>query len=177
MRDDLTPQRLRALMDAIAESAPRRAFRVFFIGGTTAVFAGWRAASNDADLFADDDAVFRDIQGIKERLNVSVEFVRPEQFVPELRGRDGRHVFVATVGRVSYYHYDPYSQVFAKVVRGLDRDLEDARAFIRTGMVEPEKLRSLVDAIPDSAYAKYPHLSRAAASMSVETLLSGLDRR
>ena len=173
MRDELTPQRLRALMDAIAQSAPRRAFRVFLVGGTTAVLAGWRAVSNDADLFADDDAVFRDIQGIKERLNVSVEFARPEQFVPALGGSEGRHVFVQTVGRVSYYHYDPYSQVFAKLVRGLDRDLEDARAFVRSGMVEPARLRSLVEAIPDSAYAKYPNLSRAAASQAVESLLSG----
>jgi hypothetical protein len=172
MRAELTPQRLRALMEAIAQSAPRRAFRVFFVGGATAVIAGWRAMSVDADLFAEDDAVFRDIQGIKERLDVNGEFARPEQFVPPLRGSEGRHVFVEAVGRVSYYHYDPYSQVFAKLVRGLERDVEDARDFLKSGMVEPGRLRSLVEAIPDSAYAKYPSLSRAAATFAVDAFLA-----
>ena len=96
------------------------------------------------------------------------------QFVPALRGSEGRHVFVETVGRVSFFHYDPYSQVFAKLMRGFERDAQDARELVRSGMVEPGKLRTLVDAIPDSAYAKYPRYSKALASRAVEAFLAGL---
>jgi len=172
MRNELTRDRLRALMAEIARTAPQRStFRVFLVGGGTAVYAGWRASSVDADLYAEEDAVFRDIQGIKERLNVNVEFARPEPFVPPLRGSERRHVFVETVGRVSYFHYDPYAQVLAKVVRGFERDILDARAFLKSGMVEPARLRALVEAIPASAYAKYPNLSRAAVLQAVEAFL------
>lgn len=162
-------------MREIARTAPRaRAYRVYLVGGGTAVLAGWRTSSIDADLFCEEDSVFRDIQGIKERLNVNVEFARPEHFVPGLRDSESRHVFIETVGRVSYYHYDPYAQVLSKVVRGFERDLDDARQFVRSGMVDPRRLRALVEAIPASAFAKYPSLSRPAVVQVVDDFLAGL---
>jgi hypothetical protein len=168
MRADLTRERLRALMEEIARTAPRgRPFRVYLVGGGTAVMAGWRASSVDADVCADDDAVFRDIQGIKERLDVNVELARPEHFVPPLPGSNDRHVFLETIEDVSFYHYDPYAQVLSKVVRGFARDVADARCFLESGMVEAGTLRALVERIPDAAYARYPSLSRAAVERAV----------
>ena len=168
MRRDITKERLRALMNEIAQTAPRgRTFRVFLVGGGTAVYAGWRPTSIDADFHTDDDAVFRDIQGIKERLDVNVEFVRPEHFVPSLAGSDDRHVFIESVGKVSFFHYDPYAQIFSKIVRGFDRDLHDARRFIDSRMVDGSKLLELVHAIPGAAYARYPSLSPAAVNEAV----------
>ncbi len=41
-----------------------------------------------------------------------MELVRPEHFVPLLAGAAERHIFIATFGAVSFYHYDPYSQAF-----------------------------------------------------------------
>ena len=176
MRHELTRERLRELMAEIARTAPRGTdYRVYLVGGGTAVLVGWRPSSLDADLYAEEDSVFQEIQGIKERLNVNVEFARPEHFVPPLAGSDSRHVFVETVGRVSYYHYDPYAQILSKIVRGFERDLDDARHFVRSGMVDPEPLRELVDAIPDSAYAKYPSLSRSAVSRALQDFLTGLE--
>ena len=50
MRADMTRARLRELMREIARTAPRKGrWRVFFVGGATAVFSGWREASLDAD--------------------------------------------------------------------------------------------------------------------------------
>ena len=175
MREDVTEERLRDLMNEIARTAPRRRrFDVYLVGGGTAVLSGWRPTSIDADLFAPDESVFRDIQGIKERLNVNVEFARPEHFVPALPGSNDRHVFIETVGRVSYYHYDPYAQVLSKVVRGFERDLADAQAFVRSGMVDPDRLRKLVGRIRPSAYAKYPNLSQDAVQKAVEDFVSDL---
>jgi len=175
MRAEVTAKRLRALMRELARTAPRRkAYRVYLVGGGTAVHAGWRASSVDADLYAEEESVFRDIQAIKERLNINVEFARPEQFVPPLRGSAERHVFIETVGRVSFFHYDPYAQVLSKVVRGFERDMEDARAFVRSGMVDPATLHALVEAIPASAYARYPNLSREAVRQAVDSFLREL---
>lgn len=160
MRPDLTRERLQELMRELARTAPRQGtHRVYIVGGGTAVLSGWRATSVDADLHADDEAVFHDIQGIKERLNVNVEFTRPEQFVPPLSGTQDRHLFVQTLRNVSFWHYDPYAQVFSKLARGLERDLADARSFVRSGLVEPERLLALVRAVPAAAYARYPRLA------------------
>jgi hypothetical protein len=126
----------------------------------------------DANLHADRDEVFRDIQGIKERLQLNVEFVRPEDFVPALEGSDARHVFIETLGKVSFYHYDPYAQLLSKVVRGFRRDLEDAERFLADDMVDAERFRSLVHEITEASYAKYPALSRDAVVEAVEGFLS-----
>lgn len=160
-------------MKELARSSPRRgSFRVFIVGGGTAVLLGWRASTIDIDLHADRDEIFRDIQQIKERLKLNIEFARPEHFVPALAGSDERHLFIRTEGNVSFHHYDPYAQLLSKVVRGFRRDLEDARNFIATGLVDPERFRSLVRGIPAKEYAKYPALSRDGVLEAVEEFLS-----
>jgi hypothetical protein len=164
----MTRDRLVALMKELAKTAPRRGtYRVYLVGGGTAVYLGWRQSSIDVDLYSDKDIVFRHIQEIKERLNINIEFARPEDFVPPLRGTSSRHISIETVGSITFYHYDPYAQVFTKVVRGFQRDLDDARRFVGSGMVDPQKLKALVAAVPDSAYAKYPSLSRDAVEAAV----------
>lgn len=170
MRDELTRDRLLDLMREIARNAPRSGgpYDVYLVGGGTAVWSGWRESSIDADLFSEDEELFRDVQGMKERLNVNVEFVRPEHFVPPLPGTGDRHVFAEAFDSVRFHHYDPYSQVFGKVVRGFARDLDDARAFVRDGMVDPARLRDLVSRVPDSAFARYPRLTPAAVRQAVD---------
>ena len=173
MREELTPDRLRALMREIARTAPRGGpYRVYLVGGGTAVHLRWRPSSVDADLFSEDESVFRDIQAIKERLQLNVELARPEDFVPALEGSEGRHVFVETVESVSFYHYDPYAQLLSKIVRGFARDVADAERFLQGGMVDGERFLRLVEAIPDASYARYPALSREAVLDAVHAFLS-----
>lgn len=175
VRRELTREALRELMEEIARTAPREeSFRVYIVGGGTAVLEGWRNSTIDADLFAERDEVFRDVQGIKERLRLNVEFARPEFFVPQLGGSGDRHVFVDRVGGVEFYHYDPYAQMFSKLVRGFRKDLLDAESFVRSGMVDVARFRALVRQIPDSAYAGYPNLTRDAVWGAVEDGLSKL---
>lgn len=172
MREELTRERLVLLMRELARGAPRRgAYQVYLVGGGTAVYLGWRPSSIDVDLFSDQQRVFRDIQEVKERLNMNIEFARPEDFVPPLKGSADRHVFIDKMGSITFYHYDPYAQLLSKVVRGFQRDIDDARDFVRSGMVNAVKFRSLVKAIPDSAYAGYPSLSRAGVERAVEDFL------
>jgi hypothetical protein len=160
-------------MNELARSAPRRGtYRVYFVGGGTAVLQGWRASTIDADLYSDKDEIFHDVQGIKERLQLNIEFARPEDFVPALAGSNDRHVFIETVGKVSFYHYDPYAQLLSKVVRGFERDIADAKRFLDSGMVDAGQFRALVDRIPDAAYAKYPSLSRDAVREAVDSFIA-----
>ncbi len=175
MRDRLTRDSLHGLMRELAGSAGKEGhYDVYLVGGGTAVLNGWRESSVDADLYCARDDIFRDVEAIKERLRLNIELVRPEDFIPPLEGSGDRHVFIETVGRVSYYHYDPYAQLFSKVVRGFDRDMADARAFVSSGMVDVEQFRRLVWAIPDSAWSKYPRYSPGAVREAVDQFLSSL---
>ena len=177
MRESVTRERLLAFMQRLAETAPRgKRFRVFVVGGGTAVAQGWRESTIDVDLYADDEAVFRDIQRIKETERLNVEFARPEHFVPSLAGATDRHIFIAAFGGVSFFHYDPYSQVFSKIVRGFRRDLQDAHHFIDDELVDAARFRELVDAVPESAFAKYPALSREAILDAVDAFLDSIGR-
>jgi hypothetical protein len=130
---------------------------------------------HDADLYSDDEAIFRDLQGIKERLGLNIEFARPENFVPPLARSANRHVFIDTVGRVSFYHHDPYSQLLSKVVRGFNRDIQDAENLLASGMVDAERFRALVLGIPERAFAKYPTLSRKAVLEAVDHFLARIE--
>jgi len=56
-------------------------------------------------------------------------------------------------------------------VRGFVRDVADARQFVRSGMVDPDRLRTLVAGIPESAWAKYPSLSPAAVGDAVDAFV------
>lgn len=161
-------------MEELARTAPRgESFRVYVVGGGTAVLAGWRRATIDADLYAEREEVFRDVQGIKDRLELNIEFARPEDFVPPLRGSSDRHLFIGRVGDIDFFHYDPYAQLLSKIVRGFRKDLMDAERFVGDGMVDPRAFRELVEAIPDSEYARYPTLSREAVHAAVDEFLSG----
>jgi hypothetical protein len=147
VRRSLTREGVHDLMKALARSAPSRgSYRVFFVGGGTAVLAGWRVSTIDADLYSDTEAIFRDVQAIKERLQLSIEFARPEDFVP--------------------------AQLLSKVVRGFNRDMLDAASFVDSGMVDPKRFRSLVNGISETAYGKYPALSRRAVLDAVDGFLS-----
>ena len=172
MRRELTRETLRELMEELARTAPNGSFRIYVVGGGTAVLAGWRSSTIEADLYSERDEVFRDIQGIKERLRLNIEFARPEQFVPPLAGSEQRHVFIDRIGDVEFHHYDPYAQLLSKIVRGFRGDMLDANRFVASGMVDSPRFRSLVGEIPESAYAKYPNLSRTAVLAAVNEFLS-----
>jgi hypothetical protein len=162
-------------MAELARTAPRGpVFRVYVVGGGTAVLAGWRPATIDVNLFAEGEAVFRDVQGIKERLGLNIEFARPEDFVPALSGSGNRHRFIERVGNIDFYHYDPYAQLLSKVVRGFRKDMLDAGQLVRSGWVDARRFQELVAAIPDSAYARYPSLSRESVLEAVDAFLAGL---
>lgn len=174
MREGLTRDRIHALMEALAASAPSGiSIRAYFIGGATAVDRGWRNSTIDADLHATDDRLFADVQQIKDRLRVNVELARPEDFVPPLSGSEDRHIFIETIGQVSFFHHDPYAQLLSKIVRGFRQDLEDATRFLDDGLVEIDRFRALVHGITDESYSSYPNLSRDSVEAAVQDFLSG----
>ena len=138
---------MRALGDSVKGDA-----RVYLTGGATAVLMGWRDTTIDIDLtfVPESDDVFRAIARLKDELGINVELAAPAHFIPALPGWETRSRFIKQEGRLAFYHYDFYALALAKIERGHAQDRTDVTAMFRSGLIVPERLLALFEAIaPD----------------------------
>ncbi|MBA3330939.1 MAG: hypothetical protein H0T39_08735 [Actinobacteria bacterium] len=156
MRELADAERIHRFMRALGAAADADG-AAYLTGGTTAVLLGWRASTVDVDLaFAPEtDALLRAVSRLKHELQVNVELVSPADFVPVAAGWEDRSLFAAREGRLSFYHYDPYSQALAKLERAHAQDLADVRAMVEHGLVEPERALRYFEEIEPALY-RYP---------------------
>lgn len=131
--------------------------RIYFTGGVSAVLMGWREQTIDIDLKAEPEprGFFECLPRLKEDLNINIELASPDLFVPALPGWQERSRFIAHHARLDFYHYDFYGQALAKVERDHARDRHDVKCMIKEGLVIPERLRDLYDAI-EERLIRYP---------------------
>jgi hypothetical protein len=156
VREPVTRETIQRFFSALASKA-RGELRVYLTGGATAVLFGWRPSTVDLDLkfVPDSDAILQALPELKDTLRINLKLASPEQFIPELPGWRDRSRFIAAEGPISFFHYDPYAQALAKIERGHQQDLQDAREMVDRGLVEPADLRRLFDAIEPMLY-RYP---------------------
>lgn len=141
----------------------------YFTGGATAVLLGWRASTIDVDvrLVPETDVLLRAIQRIKEEVQINVELASPADFIPVPAGWEGRSLFVATEGRLSFYHFDPYSQALGKLERAHAQDLADVRAMIERGLIDPARALRLFEEIEPEMF-RFPAIDPGAFRRRVE---------
>lgn len=153
-------------------AAARSECRVYFTGGTTAVLLGWRETTVDVDLRFDPelDELFRVIPEIKERLQINVELAAPSDFIPALPGWQDRCQYIGREGKVSFFHYDPYSQALSKIERGHEQDIQDVETMLQKGFVERQKLLALFIEIEQNLY-KYPAIDPLSFSKAVNRIV------
>jgi hypothetical protein len=156
MRGLADADRLRRFLRGLAREAEADA-EVYLTGGATAVLLGWRESTIDADILIvpEHDSLFRALPRLKEELQLNVEIASPAHFIPELPGWRERSLLIERRGRVSFYHYDPYAQALAKIERGHVKDLADVTQLIDRGLVEPQRLLQLFEAIAPGLH-RYP---------------------
>jgi hypothetical protein len=142
--------------------------RIYLTGGATALLHGWRPMTVDVDLKADPEprGFFEAIAVLKDELQVNIELACPSDFIPELPGWRERCLFIATYGKLEFYHYDPYSQTLSKIERGHPRDLKDAQAMLDAGLVRPDALIALFQQI-EPQLIRYPALDHASFHAAV----------
>ena len=141
----------------------------YLTGGATAVLLGWRSATIDVDirLEPETEALLRAIQHIKDDLRINVELASPADFIPLPSDWESRSMFVVREGRLSFYHFDPYSQALAKLERAHAQDLEDVRALVRHGLVEPAQTLAFFAEIEPNLF-RFPAVDPAAFRRRVE---------
>jgi hypothetical protein len=173
MRELADAARIRRFMRILgAEAAEDGA--LYLTGGATAVLVGWRASTVDVDilLVPEQESVLRAVPRLKDELRVNVELASPRDFVPVPAGWEDRSVFVTREGRLTFYHFDPYSQVLAKVERKHDQDLVDIRAMIERDLVDPARALEYLTEIEPELY-RYPAIDPSAFRRRAEELLAG----
>lgn len=143
----------------------------YLTGGATAVLLGWRRTTVDVDikLEPEQDEVLRAVAAIKEELAVNVELASPADFIPVPAGWRERSIFAGREGRLTFRHFDPYSQALAKLERGHAQDLDDVRAMLERRLIETELLGSHFAEIEPVLY-RFPAIDAAAFGRRVQQL-------
>jgi hypothetical protein len=164
-------RRIRDLMRELGERA-RLPARVYFVGGATAVLEGWRAATIDVDLrfVPENRDLFEALPRLKESLDLNIELAWPSQFLPELPGWEDRSPWIASFGRLQFHHYDPYSQLFAKIERDHDRDRIDVAALLASEWIDRERAWELFLSI-EPELIRYPAVDAAVVRRKIEVSL------
>jgi len=167
MRAETDKARLEAFMVALGQRV-RGGGRIYLTGGATAVLHGWRTMTIDVDLKPDPEppGLFEAIAILKDELDINVELASPDHFIPAIPGWRERSLFIAKHGLVEFYHYDPYGQVLSKLQRRHDRDLKDARAFWRSGLIQKKGLREMF-AIIKPQLIRYPAVDPASFEAAI----------
>jgi hypothetical protein len=165
--------RIRRFMGALGAEADEEG-AAYLTGGATAVLLGWRATTIDVDVtFAPEhDRVLRAIPRLKDELQVNVELVSPGDFIPLPAGWEDRSLFIAREGRLTFSHFDPYSQALAKLERGHAQDLEDVRVLISRGLVDPGRALAYLREVEPELY-RYPAVDPASFRRRAGELLQG----
>lgn len=174
MREFSDKKRLEDFMRALGENA-RQPARVYLTGGATAVLKGWRDSTVDIDLrfIPENDELFRALPLLKEQLNINVEIASPPDFIPEVPGWETRSLFIARIGKIDFFHFDPYSQALAKIERGHEQDVGDVSSMLADGLIEKERVSELFQRIEPQLY-KYPAIDPAKFRASLVAFLDSV---
>jgi hypothetical protein len=153
VRDIADAERIRRFMAALGRAASSDGI-CYLIGGASAVLLGWRDTTIDVDIELDpeQDELLRALPAIKEELRLNVELASPRLFLPVPAGWQERSPSLGREGRLTFKHFDLYSQALAKIERGHSRDLEDVAAMLERGLVELGALRRYFDEIEPQLY-------------------------
>ena len=173
MREQLTAESLQSFIKALAGFA-REPARVYLVGGATAVLLGWRTSTIDVDLkiIPETDEILRSLPLLKEKLKINIELASPDDFIPALPGWQDRSQFIQQEGNLSFYHYDFYAQVLAKLERRHQLDRADVARLFESGLVKPAKVRELFFVI-EAEMHRHPEVDwksfREAVEQAVKT--------
>jgi hypothetical protein len=175
MRELADATQIRKLMDALGRAAHSNG-RVYFAGGATAVLMGWRQNTVDVDLklVPEQDDVLRAIPQLKDRLRINVELASPADFIPVPEGWEERSAYIDRCGRLSFYHFDLYAQVLAKIERGHAQDLADVQAIIDRRLVQRERCLEYYERIEPDLY-RFPAIHAPAFRKAVLAIVHASD--
>ena len=171
MRLEVTSDRIVEFFKLLGREADQDG-RVYLVGGGTAVLFGWRETTIDIDLkiVPETDSIFHAIQQIKQKFLINIEIASPDHFIPPLPGWEDRSLYITSEGKLSFYHFDFYSQALAKIERSHQKDLQDVSKMIEKGLIETDKLIYFFQQIEPNLF-RYPSINPSAFRKSLEEVV------
>lgn len=156
MRLNSDKNRILLLMDEIGQNINEK-INIYFTGGVSAVLLDIREMTIDVDIKFEPDIykMYEVIKVLKESININIELASPDNFIPELPEWRDRSLFINQVKKASFYHYDFYSQIIAKIQRNWKQDWNDAKGFAK--QINPAFLEKLFIGIKNE-FIKFPSI-------------------
>jgi hypothetical protein len=171
MRPNIDRQKVERLMQVLGREA-QGSGSIYFTGGACALLIGWRSSTVDVDIRLDPEppGIFQAIARIKQELNINIELVSPQDFLPPLPGWRDRSVFIGKQGKIFFYHYDFTAQALSKLSRGFDRDISDVQAMYEQKLFSLKELRDSFEAIAPKLI-RFPALNPNVIKVRVERFI------
>ena len=128
------------------------ASQLILVGGSALALLGSPRLTIDIDFIGDDVhpiALHKTIMQIARELEVHVEPVPLDRFIPLPKGSAERVIRIGAFGNLEVYVADPYSIALSKLDRGFDTDLEDIVFLVQSGRVDFDRFNQMFqEALP-----------------------------
>ena len=136
---------IQSILQLLGERLPST-FPLVLVGGSALALLGSPRPTIDIDFVGDDvkpNKLHQAIMQIGKELNIDVEPVPIERFVPLPEGSDKRRIYVGQFGNLNVYVADPYSIALSKLDRGFDTDIDDIIFLIEHNYVVLDELERI----------------------------------
>ena len=118
---------IQTILQSMGERVPP-ASKLILVGGSALALLGSPRLTVDIDFIGDDvhpNPLHRAIIQIARELQIHVEPVPLERFIPLPEGSEERRIRIGQYGNLEIFIADPYSIALSKLDRGFETDIDD----------------------------------------------------
>ncbi len=122
------------------------ASKLILVGGSALALLGSPRPTIDIDFIGDDlhpNTLHQIILQTARELQILVEPVPLERFIPLPKGNEERSLHIGQYGNLEIYIADPYSIALSKLDRGFETDIADIIFLIRHDLVTLHELKHI----------------------------------
>ena len=141
-------------ISATIRAALRTPDELYLIGGAALCLLGNPRTTLDLDFVGNDlptaaertlGTLRGELEKLADELQIEVEAVPLEQFIPVPLDAHLRHCLIGQFGALQVFVFDPYSIALSKLDRGLPTDLQDIEFLLQQGVIERSQLAVVLE--------------------------------
>lgn len=120
--------------------------QLYLIGGAALCLLGSPRSTLDLDYIGNDlakNALQQSIEAVATEMQLDVEAVPLDQFIPLPDGAQERIRLIDIFGAITVSVFDPYSIALSKLARGFDTDIEDIVFLIQRNFIAVDELEAI----------------------------------
>jgi hypothetical protein len=120
---------------------------LYLLGGSALCFLGNPRRTVDIDCAVDNppEGFEAAIEEVANDLNLEVEILSLDEFIPLPAEAPKRHQLVGKFGSLEVHIFDPYSIAISKIARGFETDIQDTLFLLNNDVISFDKLAQFVN--------------------------------